>query len=231
MHAYVAQRSWTVVTEVRDVSSWALQRPQHKQSLQAARRPQIDAVLVWRLDRWRRSVADLMVTLQELHELGVGFVSLTEALDLTTPTGAPWPGCSPCSLSSNGKFSVSVCVRGLPRHVNKGSRMAGQRWRGAKPHRSVSRSRAVSARVQSPASWPLGAHRCEEFLRADEGLTERSACTCQGMHLPLSAAAQGKATGHRNIVDAGGSMGWLATAGGRTVCNDRHLLPTGLQSC
>jgi hypothetical protein len=44
-------------------------------------------VLVWRLDRWGRSVADLLATLQELEHLGVGFVSLTEALDLTTPSG------------------------------------------------------------------------------------------------------------------------------------------------
>jgi DNA invertase Pin-like site-specific DNA recombinase len=44
-------------------------------------------VLVWRLDRWGRSVADLLATLQELDHLGVGFVSLTEALDLTTPAG------------------------------------------------------------------------------------------------------------------------------------------------
>ena len=44
-------------------------------------------VLVWRLDRWGRSVADLLATLQELANLGVGFVSLTEALDLTTPVG------------------------------------------------------------------------------------------------------------------------------------------------
>ncbi len=44
-------------------------------------------MLVWRLDRWGRSVTDLLATLQELEHLGVGFVSLTEALDLTTPTG------------------------------------------------------------------------------------------------------------------------------------------------
>jgi putative DNA-invertase from lambdoid prophage Rac len=44
-------------------------------------------VLVWRLDRWGRSVADLVSTLQELQHLGVDFVSLTEALDLTTPAG------------------------------------------------------------------------------------------------------------------------------------------------
>src|ERR1019366_1090460 len=54
---------------------------------EAARRREIDVVLVWRLDRWGRSVTDLLTTLQELEHLGVGFVSLTEALDLTTPAG------------------------------------------------------------------------------------------------------------------------------------------------
>jgi DNA invertase Pin-like site-specific DNA recombinase len=57
-------------------------------------RREIDLVLVWRLDGWGRSVTDLLATLQELEHLGVGFVSLTEALDLTTPAGramACWP--------------------------------------------------------------------------------------------------------------------------------------------
>src|SRR5467141_2401836 len=58
----------------------------------AARRREIDVVLVWRLDRWGRSVTDLLATLQELEHLGVGFVSLTEALDLTTPAGRAMAG-------------------------------------------------------------------------------------------------------------------------------------------
>jgi putative DNA-invertase from lambdoid prophage Rac len=49
-------------------------------------------VLVWRLDRWGRSVTDLLATLQELEHPGVGFVSLTEALDLTTPAGRGMAG-------------------------------------------------------------------------------------------------------------------------------------------
>ena len=60
--------------------------------MEAARRREIDAVLVWRLDRWGRSVTDLLTTLQELEYLGVGFVSLTEALDLTTPAGRAMAG-------------------------------------------------------------------------------------------------------------------------------------------
>jgi hypothetical protein len=39
-----------------------------------------------------RSVTDLLATLQELEHLGVGFVSLTEALDLPPRPVAPWPG-------------------------------------------------------------------------------------------------------------------------------------------
>jgi putative DNA-invertase from lambdoid prophage Rac len=49
-------------------------------------------ILVWKLDRWGRSLVDLMMTLHELTALGVGFVSLTEALDLTTPAGHAFAG-------------------------------------------------------------------------------------------------------------------------------------------
>jgi len=92
LRSYAAQRGWMVTNEVRDVGSGSIERPRREQLMKAARRREIDAVLVWRLDRWGRSVADLVLTLKELIELGVGFVSLTEALDLTTPTGRAMAG-------------------------------------------------------------------------------------------------------------------------------------------
>ena len=87
MREYAAHRSWTIAMQVKEVGSGATQRQMREKLLDAARRREIDVVLVWRLDRWGRSVADLLATLQELEHLGVGFVSLTEALDLTTPAG------------------------------------------------------------------------------------------------------------------------------------------------
>src|SRR6266853_673586 len=87
MREYAARRDWTIALQVREVGSGAAQRRLREQLLDAARRREIDVVLVWRMDRWGRSVADLLATLQELDHLGVGFVSLTEALDLTTPAG------------------------------------------------------------------------------------------------------------------------------------------------
>jgi DNA invertase Pin-like site-specific DNA recombinase len=92
MREYAARRGWTVALQVREVNSGAVRREAREQLLEAARRREIDIVLVWRLGRWGRSVTDLLATLQELEHLGVGFASLTEALDLTTPAGRAMAG-------------------------------------------------------------------------------------------------------------------------------------------
>jgi DNA invertase Pin-like site-specific DNA recombinase len=92
MREYAARRGWTITVQVREVGSGAAKREAREKLREAARRREIDVVLVWRLDRWGRSVTDLLATLQELEHLGVGFVSLTEALDLTTPAGRAMAG-------------------------------------------------------------------------------------------------------------------------------------------
>jgi putative DNA-invertase from lambdoid prophage Rac len=92
MREYATRRGWTIAAQVREVGSGAAKREAREKLLAAARRREIDVVLVWRLDRWGRSVTDLLATLQELEHLGVGFVSLTEALDLTTPAGRAMAG-------------------------------------------------------------------------------------------------------------------------------------------
>ena len=92
LREYVERRGWTIAVQVREVGSGAEKRQAREKLLEAARRREIDVVLVWRLDRWGRSVTDLLATLQELEHLGIGFVSLTEALDLTTPAGRAMAG-------------------------------------------------------------------------------------------------------------------------------------------
>jgi len=92
LREYAAKRGWTIAMQVKEVGSGAAQRQLREKLLDAARRRDIDVILVWRLDRWGRSVADLVSTLQELEHLGVGFISLTEALDLTTPSGRAMAG-------------------------------------------------------------------------------------------------------------------------------------------
>ena len=92
MRDYATNRGWTVAMQVKEVGSGAAQREQRQQLIDAARRREIDVVLVWRLDRWGRSLLDLVTTLQELTDLNIGFVSISEALDLTTSTGRAMAG-------------------------------------------------------------------------------------------------------------------------------------------
>ena len=89
LREYALRRHWQIVREVSEVASGAAtaKRPQREALLQDAKRRHVDAILVWRLDRWSRSVADLVNSLAELEAVGVAFVSVTEALDLTTPAG------------------------------------------------------------------------------------------------------------------------------------------------
>lgn len=87
LRRYAKQRGWRVVLQIQDVGSGVKERPKREALLTAARQREVDTILVWRLDRWGRSVEDLVGTLHELQDLGVGFVSFKEALDLTTPTG------------------------------------------------------------------------------------------------------------------------------------------------
>jgi putative DNA-invertase from lambdoid prophage Rac len=92
MRAYAERKGWQIASTVEEVGSGAKTRPRREELLRAARRREIDVIVVWRLDRWGRSLVDLIATLQELTALSVGFVSLSEALDLTTPSGRAFAG-------------------------------------------------------------------------------------------------------------------------------------------
>jgi len=93
MKKYVKARNWHIEIEVAEIGSGAKDsRPQREDLINQAKRRKIDVVIVWKLDRWGRSVNDLFHTLNELNGLGVGFISLTEALDLTTATGRAMAG-------------------------------------------------------------------------------------------------------------------------------------------
>jgi DNA invertase Pin-like site-specific DNA recombinase len=60
-----------ITLQVREVNSGAAKRKARERWLNAARRREIDIVLVWRLDRWGRSVTDLLATLEARRGFGV----------------------------------------------------------------------------------------------------------------------------------------------------------------
>src|SRR5450759_4931999 len=65
LREYAVRRGWTIAMQVKEVGSGASQRQLREKFLDAARRREVDVVLVWRLDRWGRSVAELLATLKE----------------------------------------------------------------------------------------------------------------------------------------------------------------------
>lgn len=87
LREYATKRGWDIILEVEEVASGASKnRPQREEVLCMARKRKIDAVLILSLDRWGRSVQDLVLTMAELQELGVDFV-VPGNIDMTTPMG------------------------------------------------------------------------------------------------------------------------------------------------
>ena len=69
------------------VSGTQRRRPQLDALMNSAHKRLFDAVLVWKFDRFARSVKHLVDSLAEFRALGIDFVSYTEGVDTTTPTG------------------------------------------------------------------------------------------------------------------------------------------------
>jgi DNA invertase Pin-like site-specific DNA recombinase len=89
LRRYVEARGWTTFKEYVDegVSGAKDRRPALDQLVSDAKRRKFDVLLAWRLDRVGRNLRHLVVLLEELNAIGVGFVSLNEGIDLGTPAG------------------------------------------------------------------------------------------------------------------------------------------------
>jgi DNA invertase Pin-like site-specific DNA recombinase len=86
---YCQRRGWEVVQEYVDVgiSGGKEKRPELDKLLADAHRRYFDVVVVWRFDRFARSVSHLLRALENFRSLGIEFVSLSEQVDTSTPTG------------------------------------------------------------------------------------------------------------------------------------------------
>ena len=88
MRAYAKNRQWKVIKEIKEIGSGAdNNRPEREKLIKLAKQRKLDAVVVWKFDRWGRSMTDFVLTVNDLKDSGVVFVSITEALDLSTPIG------------------------------------------------------------------------------------------------------------------------------------------------
>ncbi len=89
LRRYVRARSWPPAVEYVDkgVSGSTDRRPALDRLVRDAQRRGYDVLVVWRLDRLGRNLRHLVTLIDELHAVGVSFVSLGERIDCTTPAG------------------------------------------------------------------------------------------------------------------------------------------------
>ena len=145
---FAEARGWQIAREYIDkgVSGSKDSRPELNRLMADAHRRHFDAVVVWKFDRFARSVSHLLRALETFKALGIQFVSLSEQVDTSTPTGKM-------------VFTVLGAVAELERSLIAERVRAGLRNAKAKgkrlgrPRVVVDTARIASLRA-SGASWP-----------------------------------------------------------------------------
>jgi DNA invertase Pin-like site-specific DNA recombinase len=89
LEQFAQARGWRLVDSYLDlgISGSKDKRPQLDRLMADAHKRRFDIVIVWRFDRFARSVSHLLRALETFNALGIAFVSLSEQMDTTTPTG------------------------------------------------------------------------------------------------------------------------------------------------
>src|ERR1700704_3955779 len=147
LREYAERRGWTVAGEYVDIgiSGPKEKRPELDRLMTDAHRRRFDAVIVWKFDRFARSVSHLLRALETFKAQGIEFVSFSEQLDTSTPAGKL-------------VFTVLGAVAELERsliveRVKAGLRNARSKGKSlGRPKRILDAAKVASLRSQG-ASW------------------------------------------------------------------------------
>ena len=148
LREYCARRGWQIAGEYVDagVSGSKERRPQLDRLLADCRKRKADAMVVYRYDRFARSLGQLVNALEEFRSLGIEFVSLHEGVDTSTPNGRLVFGIF-ASIAEFERELIRDRVRsGLAAARAKGKRLS--RPRVTVDPEQIARLRAAGA------SWP-----------------------------------------------------------------------------
>ncbi len=124
-----AARGWEVVDVVEEKISGRKLRPARQRLIAEAKAGKVDAVMVWKLDRWGRSTADLVSSIKDLDESGVTFVSLKDGIDLSTSAGRLVANvlASIAEFEADGiRERVTAGVRHAQRHGTRSGKAIGR---------------------------------------------------------------------------------------------------------
>ena len=139
---YCQERQREIVETYSDTMSWTKeQRPALNQLLEEAKRWKFEAVLVFRFDRISRSTKQLIELLEGFRKLNIHFISITESVDTTTPTGI----MIFTIIAAFAKFERDV----ISERVKFGIEKARESWKQiGRPRKKVDENYLVELRKQ-----------------------------------------------------------------------------------
>ncbi len=148
LREYIERRGWQFAAEYVDVgiSGSKEKRPELDRLMGDAHRRRFDCVVVWKFDRFARSVSHLLRALETFKALGVEFVSFSEQMDTSTPAGKMVFTVLGAVAELERSLIVERVKAGLRNAKAKGKRIG-------RPHVFVDARRIATLRA-SGASWP-----------------------------------------------------------------------------
>ncbi len=143
LREYATRRGWEVTEEYTDhgISGSRESRPQLNRLMADAQQRKFDAVLVWKIDRFGRSLKHLVNALADLGAWGVSFISLRDNLDLSTPSGRLMFAV----IGAMAEFERAL-IQERVRAGLRNARAKGQQL--GRPHRIVDRDAILQLRAE-----------------------------------------------------------------------------------
>jgi DNA invertase Pin-like site-specific DNA recombinase len=164
LREYCERRGWSVAGEYVDIgiSGTKEKRPELDRLMTDAHRRRFDAVVVWKFDRFARSVSHLLRALETFKAQGIEFVSFSEQLDTSTPAGKMVFTVLGAVAELERSLIVERVRAGLRNARSKGKRLG-------RPHVHVDASKVLALRAQG-RSW----HGIADELGIGEGTVRRA---------------------------------------------------------
>jgi DNA invertase Pin-like site-specific DNA recombinase len=173
---YVKRRGWNLHKEYSDkgISGSVERRPALDALLEDCRRKRIDFVVVWKFDRFARSLKQLLNALELFRTLGIGFVSCTEAIDTSLPHGEMLFQIIGAIAQWERSLIVERVRAGLQHARRQGTRLGRPPLR-ALTTKDVSALRKERARTKAPfrtlaTKWGLSVWTVHKLCRRNTGL-------------------------------------------------------------
>jgi DNA invertase Pin-like site-specific DNA recombinase len=153
LREHATRRGWNVVGEYIDkgITGARERRPELDRLWVDCRKRKVDAVLVYRYDRFARSLRQLVNALEEFRALGIDFISLHEGVDTSTPNGRLVFGIFASIAEFERELIRGRVISGLAAAVARGVRLG-------RPKRTVNAAEIARLRA-SGASWREVAER------------------------------------------------------------------------